>query len=51
MTICPFLRVQGNICPCDRRCALLTSNGCIIKVIAESLNKDTSNNLNKTTSD
>lgn len=37
MELCPFLNVQGNICPCDNRCALLTPEGCSFRVIAEAL--------------
>lgn len=44
MQICPFLNIQGNICPCDSRCALLTHEGCSFRVIAESLLKEQSKN-------
>ena len=43
MQLCPFLNNQGNICPCDSRCALFTPEGCSFRVIAEALNKKQSN--------
>ena len=43
MEICPFMNVQGNICPCDNRCALQTPEGCSFRVIAEALNRTNSN--------
>lgn len=39
MELCPFLKVQGNIVPCDGRCALQTPEGCSFRVMAEALHE------------
>lgn len=45
MEICPFLNIQGSICPCDSRCALQTPEGCSFRVIAEALHRNSSNQV------
>ena len=35
MTICPFMSSQDGVLRCHPSCALLTTGGCAIKVLAE----------------
>lgn len=35
MTICPFMSSQNGVLRCHPSCALLTKDGCAIRVLAE----------------